>query len=408
MATPYLTSNGLIESIKRKISFPIAQATFSEEDILKFANEELMIQQVPSVLSFHEEYYVTTEIVPLEANKSRYEIPSRAVGMRLRDIFWQDSNGNLNEMTRVSSEDRAYYQRNSGANQAIHKFYPEGNDIVLVPSPTDSPTGSLVFVYFIRPNQLVLDERAAIVSSFCSKLTVVNANIVAGDTVSISGVTFTAVAGAPSTNQFQIGGTSIITATNLATAINTNGIVSASNGSPSTAIVTADFSDISLVFSTSNSLGFVVSTKKCIDFESIPSHIVNGSIVDFLQTKGGHQIRNYDVIIPSNGISGTAIEFESEDVPDNLLIGDYICLANECIIPYLPDDLHSGLAERTCARILAALGDQEGLAATMAKIQEIEVRQGTLLDNRVEGAPQKIVARHSILRYGKMGSNRRS
>ena len=244
MATPYLTSNGLIESIKRKISFPIAQATFSEEDILKFANEELMIQQVPSVLSFHEEYYVTTEIVPLEANKSRYEIPSRAVGMRLRDIFWQDSNGNLNEMTRVSSEDRAYYQRNSGANQAIHKFYPEGNDIVLVPSLTDSPTGSLVFVYFIRPNQLVLDERAAIVSSFCSKLTVVNANIVAGDTVSISGVTFTAVAGAPSTNQFQIGGTSIITATNLATAINTNGIVSASNGSPSTAIVTADFSDI--------------------------------------------------------------------------------------------------------------------------------------------------------------------
>jgi hypothetical protein len=91
----------------------------------------------------------------------------------------------------------------------------------------------------------------------------------------------------------------------------------------------------------------------------------------------------------------------------NIQIGDYACVANECIIPQIPPDLHNTLAERTAARILAAIGDVEGLQASNAKLQEIETRQGTILDDRVEGAPQKITARHSLLRYGKMGTRKR-
>jgi hypothetical protein len=92
----------------------------------------------------------------------------------------------------------------------------------------------------------------------------------------------------------------------------------------------------------------------------------------------------------------------------NIQIGDYACVANECIIPQIPPDLHNTLAERTAARILAAIGDTEGLQASNAKLQEIETRQGTILDDRVEGSPQKITARHSLLRYGKMGTRKRT
>ncbi|NBX74721.1 MAG: hypothetical protein EBQ89_10570 [Alphaproteobacteria bacterium] len=91
----------------------------------------------------------------------------------------------------------------------------------------------------------------------------------------------------------------------------------------------------------------------------------------------------------------------------NLKVGDYICLANESIIPQIPPDLHTVLAERTAARILAAIGDQAGLAVANQKIAEMELRQGNVLDQRVEGAPEKITARHSLLRYGKMGVRRR-
>jgi hypothetical protein len=37
----------------------------------------------------------------------------------------------------------------------------------------------------------------------------------------------------------------------------------------------------------------------------------------------------------------------------------------------------------------------------------MENRQGNLLDQRSEGTPQKITARNSLLRYGKMGVRRR-
>jgi len=46
--------------------------------------------------------------------------------------------------------------------------------------------------------------------------------------------------------------------------------------------------------------------------------------------------------------------------------------SNQCIIPQIPPELHSGLAERTAARILASLGDMSGLQASNAKIQELE------------------------------------
>jgi len=402
---PWMDSNNLIAAIKRKISFPIAQNTFTEDDILAFCNEEMMISQVPSVLSYHEEYFVTTQEVSIEPEKTHYPIPERAIGQKLRDIFFKDDQGNLFEMTRVNSEDRAFFQRNIGANQAIHKFYLEGNDVVITPKPTATPSGSLLFVYYLRPNQLVLNERAAIIKYFTKNITIDNTTLVAGDTLTIGDITFTAVSGTPSSLEFQIGATSTQTAANLATAIINDQTYTASSSSN---ILTVKYEVLNTTITTTNSTSFSLSSFKDIEFESIPSNITNSSIIDFLQTKSGHKTRKMDVKIGLNAISGTTISFNSSDIPSDLEIGDYICLAGECIIPQIPTDLHTGLAERSCARILAAIGDQQGLQATNLKIQEIEQRQGPLLDSRVEGAPNKILARHSLLRYGKRGTIRRT
>ena len=116
---------------------PIAQNLFSEDDILKFANEEMAISQIPSILEMHEEYLVTTKLVALTSTQPRYSIPDRAIGMKLRDPFWQDNYGNIFQMSQVTEEDKAFFQRSIGANQAIHKYYIEGNDVVLAPTPAD-------------------------------------------------------------------------------------------------------------------------------------------------------------------------------------------------------------------------------------------------------------------------------
>ena len=529
--TPWMTSNSLIAAVQRKIAFPISQSTFSNFDILAFANEEMFISQVPSVLQYHEEFFVAYEVIPLTSGINRYPIPDRAIGMRLRDLKWQDNQGNMFDMTRISPDDKAFFQRNIGANEAIHKFYIEGNDIVLTPSVTTDPTGQFVMSFFLRPNQLVTDENAAIVSHISQDITIDNTTLVAGNTFSIQTLstvnvlpaigdppyqsflpgafetfatnlaTVTAVTSLTSTitgisvganmvtitsptnnlnvgqtviisgsnstpsidgtytventldannftiqatttvagtsgtftnpYQFLIGLTSVSTATNLSTLLNTltnsRGlpiIFNASNGSPTaTNVIHIQYNDGRFLFITNNKLAFSIPVvnhdglrvgTQGIDFVSVNSSVytTNGMLIDFLQTNPGHRIFEWDV--PIKSISGNTIFFDAAYLPVpnafngiGLAPGDYICPANQCIIPNIPPDLHTSLAERTSARILAALGDAAGLQAAQAKIQEIDGRQGTILDDRVEGTPQKITARHSLLRMGKMGVRRR-
>lgn len=405
---PWMTSRELIDAVKRKIAIPINQRTFTEEDILAFSNEEMMISQVPDIMSFHEEFFVTSQDVPLVDGTKRYSIPERALGQKLRDLHYKDTNGNLFEMVRVNAEDKSYWEREFSSNNYFYHYYLEGNDVVLTPQQVTSPTGSLQFSYFLRPNQLVPNERAAISGSFFKIVVINNASIVSGDTITVGDLTFTAVAGAPAALQFQIGASSTETAGNLASAITLNGTYSANNGSPSTSTVSIFYNELNTDFETSNSSAIVISSSVNIRFtEDLPSHIVNGLKIDFLQTKPGHKTLKMSYQLPANSVSTDSIAFPQGVIPENFIIGDYICEEYECIIPQIPPDLHNGLAERVCGRILAAQGDVQGLQMVGAKIGDIKNAEGMLLDNRVEGSPQKLTQRKSLVSWLRMGIRRR-
>jgi hypothetical protein len=430
-AKPWLTSDDLVNSVKLNILVPISQSTFTTDDILSFANKEMATSQVPSILQFHEEFFVAVKEMTLKSNQSVYPIPYRAVGLKLRDLMYKDTAGNLYEMTRITGDDDIF-TAGSGSGTPPYKFKLQGNDVILVPNIGSQPSGSLIFVYYLRPNQLVPNRRAAIISAFTESISITNGSIVAGDTITInviqrstdghintvqnsgqdditvlSSIEFTAVSGSPGANEFQIGATATDTASNLSTAINSENTY---NSTDSNGVVTIEFEDLMFQVETSNDTAFVIADTTGIQFENLPTTdldtntgittdlFVDGALIDFLQTKPGHKIRSFDVEIPVNGVTTNAIEFESEDVPLDLEVGDYICLANECIIPQIPSDLHEVLAERTSARIQKALGDQAGLQATQGKIQEMEHNQARLIDNRAEGTPQKVLGRHSLLK----------
>lgn len=302
----YMTTNTLIADVKRRASVPENQNTFQEADFLAFANEELDIGIIPHVLSFHEEYFVYTELVPIEAAVQRYQIPERAVGSKLRDLSYVDASGNIFEMTRINSDDISSYQGSYSV--ASHTtFYVEGSDIVLLPTVSSSPVGSLRFSYYLRPNEMVSEDRVAIIT---------NINTITGE----------------------------------------------------------------------------------VTVATVPDNITVADTLDLIQTRSPHKSLSIDIVPTALNTVTKVFTFDPADLPSRLAVGDQLALAGETIVPQVPSDLHSMLAQRVAARCLESLGDTQGITLANTKLAEMEQKTGTLLENRVEGAIQKIVNRHSTLR----------
>ena len=388
---PYLTSLDLVETIKLNSSFPLAQVTYSNEDLLKFANHELFLAQVPSVLQYHEDYFSYRESVPLKIGKSRYDIPYRAIGQKVYDVYYNDPNagGFLRKLSRIDSADKAFFQFNNNGYITPAHYYFEANQVCLTTEVGEGIVGDLIFVYYLRPNNLVLDERAATCIGFTKEVTL--ASLITGDTLSIDGYQY--IAG----TNFTIGVSDSVTASNLSNAINLQGDHSATVNSN---IVTVHYDLLSNVFTTSSST-ISIDILQGIEFDNVPTNIANNSLIDFLKKKGGHRTYTFDVKLGKNVISANIIKFKIKDIPDEFEQGDYICSQFECIIPQIPSDLHSLLAERTVARILEAQGDIQGLQVANSKIGDMEARQATMMQNRAEGSPRKVFNRNSLLRYGK-------
>jgi len=165
MAVGYLTSSTLIDAIKRIGMIPATQSTFTDDDFLALANEEMRIALVPSVMQYHEEYFVVdSDPITLETNKNNYPIPYRAIGNKFRELFYQDTNEDLVSMSRISPDDRPYYQQNHLQGTYVY-FYIRGNDVVITPDVSTNPVGSLVFSYYLRPNDLVSEDRVATITA---------------------------------------------------------------------------------------------------------------------------------------------------------------------------------------------------------------------------------------------------
>lgn len=456
-AKPYMTTDDLIASIKRRISFPLSQNTFQYSDLVAFLNEEMQLSAVPSVKMEHEEYFVYKHTVDLVNGVSRYEIPSRSIGMAVRDIKYSDSTGNFYDMARIAPDDKAFFQQSNGSNQTISKYYLEGNEIVLTPLVQGGASGKLNFFIFLRPNSLVRNDRSAIIDHYEKNIVISNnANLEVGDSVSIiTGLntstpityTFTAVSGVPSSLEFQIGASANATAINLKNAITaasipnvsasvsgTNNFVNItyyeiSNGFISTKVQNAlnasafdiDNENVSISFVDSDLQPFsggLPSTYTDPETMQTSSLYTSGSYVDFLQTNPGHRTYVYDVPIVS--IGGSVASFPVAKLQTylnnssggtlafyNIKVGDYICLQNECIIPQIPPELHNALAERAASRILMAIGDVQGYQVSQAKLAEMNKYQETLIGSRIEGSVPKVFNRYSLLRLGKSRFRRR-
>lgn len=311
----YMTSDDIVNSVKRRAFIPEAQNTFSQQDFLDFANEEMYLGLVPAVLQFHQEFLVYPIEIPILANVSKYAIPERALGSRIRDILYKSTDGNLREMARIEPENRVFFDRVSFDINACY-FYLENNNIVLVPNVTGSPTGSLLVTYYQRPNALVKSEDIGTITAI--------------DT-----------------------GTGVITLSN------------------------------------------------------VPDKFDLVHTYDLIQTNAAHKSIAIDLSASAVNTITETITFSPGDIPSGLSVGDMVAFAGETFIPQIPDDLHVVLAQRVACRCLEAMGDVQNLQFANQKLAEMEIKMATIIDNRVEGAPQKANNVKSPLRQARMFSRRR-
>lgn len=304
-----MTSDDIIASVKRRAMVPGSQSTFSDADFLAFADEEMSLGLVPSVLRIHEDYLLWAVDIPMVNNQSSYLIPYRAIGNKLREISFKDNNGNIIEMTRISIDQLPDYNGRSSSSNRIYAYYIQNNKIVLVPTIASGVTGSIRMTYYLKPNKLVKLNKVAVIESIDR----VTGNVVVG---------------------------------------------------------------------------------------SIPSDFDVTQKIDLVSTKSPHSMLNFDILATNINTITNTITFDVDDLPQELEVGDHVCLAGETAIPQIPSDLHVLLAHRVAARCLEAMGDNEALQAANAKLAEMELNTTVLIDNRTEGSPKKVFSRHGFLRQG--------
>lgn len=142
----------LLATIRNVASIPDAHSLGSDdEDLLRHINEALRWKIAPIIIQTREEYLVQTVRESL-AGRTRFRIPNRAIGNRLRDILFLDANGSRELwINPIQREELGYYNAHGSGRPC--GYFLEGNYIQLVPTG-GSYSGQIEISFFMRPSAL--------------------------------------------------------------------------------------------------------------------------------------------------------------------------------------------------------------------------------------------------------------
>jgi hypothetical protein len=279
---------------------------------LSFADEEIELKLLPSILAVKEEFYVTAATIPLVQNQNDYEIPYRAVGNKVRSVFYQQTPGNLISLAHIPIEHMNLYTSDAYPYQ-FAGFMLENDHLRLLPTIGSGQVGSLIVRYYLRPNSIVPMSRGALIRSIDR----------------------------------------------------TTGVIEVSNGATGA--------------------------------NTVPLNITINDEIDFIKGKSTNKTYSFDISPASVSASGGTITFDPNNIPDQLVVGDWICNAGETVIPQVPPELHVMLAQAVAYRVLESLGDTQGLANANQKLAEMEQKLLSVIDSRVESPFRKIALSNGLL-----------
>ena len=147
------TTQTFLDRVAVKAAIPVGQTTFTTEDLLDLANQELQSTILPEILRTREDYYLTDELITVKANQELVEMPERAIAGKINDIQIIGTNNNRISLPRITTSEITYTNPSNP-----EAFYFKGDFIGLNPTPSNDIT--LLVSYYARPSSLVLPENA--------------------------------------------------------------------------------------------------------------------------------------------------------------------------------------------------------------------------------------------------------
>jgi hypothetical protein len=91
----------------------------------------------------------------------------------------------------------------------------------------------------------------------------------------------------------------------------------------------------------------------------------------------------------------TSVTFAESDVA-GVSVGDWVCDEGECVIPQYPVELHRILTNYVLIDVLKHLGDTQGAQNAATDLAEQMNNFDTMISNRDEGSPRKIMSRRGL------------
>ena len=167
-----IIADSILTGVKRRISMPASQVLLQDTDILAFADDAIKAHIIPMLESTNQEYFVTSEDIPLVASTSEYNIPYRATGRSFRELKLKSSTDStdVRNLQKISIEDLQIF-----SSQALPMgFYFKGDRFVLVPDVSSSAQVDLIEAWYrLAPSNLVaLAEVSTVVSVTSTIVTV--------------------------------------------------------------------------------------------------------------------------------------------------------------------------------------------------------------------------------------------
>lgn len=228
MVSPYIVDS-LLPMLRLLPLMPSVQALFSNTDLINIMNFEMDSKIMPMIDNQAEEYGIYVADLPYSNSTTRYAIPSRALGGKLRSVSFVDPNGNEVRIPRLRVEDIMSNVNATGLaiNPALWGFYFENNKIVTYLSSVNGGSSAfptLRMRYIRQPSTLVM-------STACGQITVIAGNVITMSNVPTTfttSVTYDLISNSP---QMFVSYGDDLTITAVTTG--TNGTITLTNAPPS-------------------------------------------------------------------------------------------------------------------------------------------------------------------------------